>query len=147
MRAHGCSIAFRRAFVYKKRGRYMWIAYKDFIQRALCGPVSIKRGEQLEEAWGILFRKGLPVCLSTSQKAKEHFAVDIDGKGLKRGDITSHIAFGPSLTETQKAIIRSDPFFNRFIRDNPETILFTEEFFRAPMVDLYTVCRKLGVAL
>ena len=124
-----------------------WITHKTFDRLSLGGRMNIKRGERMEESRGVLFHNGYPVCLSTSQMSKEHFSPDGDGRGLERGDLTRHIAFGPSLTETQKAIIRSDPFFNRFIRDNPETILFTEEFFRAPMVDLYTVCRKLGVAL
>ena len=124
-----------------------WIAHKTFDRMALGGPMTIKRGEPLEEIHGILFADGRPVCLSTSQVAKEHFAPDGDGSGLERGDITRHIAFGPPLSEIQKNVIRSDPFFQRFFQDNPETILFSDAFFRASILDLYTICRKLGVSL
>lgn len=124
-----------------------WITHKTFDRMALGGPMTIKRGEDLEEIRGVLFRDGRPVCLAASQAAKEHFAPDGDGRGLERGDITRHIAFGPKLSELQKSIIRTDPFFRRFVKDNPETILFTDAFFRASMMDLYTICRKLGVRL
>lgn len=109
--------------------------------------MTITRGERLEEMRGVLFHDGRPVCLATSQAAKEHFAPDGDGRGLERGDITRYIAFGPSLSDLQKAIIRADPFFQRFVQDDPETILFSDAFFRASILDLYTICRKLGVSL
>ena len=124
-----------------------WIAHKTFDRPALGGPATIKRGERLEEIRGVLFQHGRPVCLATSQVAKEHFSPDGDGRGLERGDITRYIAFGPPLSDLQKAIIRADPFFQRFVRDNPETILFTDTFFQASILDLYTICRKLGVKL
>lgn len=124
-----------------------WITHKTFDRLALGGPMTIKRGELLEEIRGVLFQHGRPVCLAASQAAKEHFSPDGDGRGLERGDITRHIAFGPKLSELQKSIIRTDPFFQRFVQDNPETILFTDAFFRASMMDLYTICRKLGVRL
>ena len=124
-----------------------WITHKTFDRLALGGRMTIKRGELLEEIRGVLFRDGRPVCLATSQVAKEHFAPDRDGRGLERGDITRHIAYGPPLSDIQKSVIRTDPFFQRFVQDNPETILFTDDFFRASMMDLYTSCRKLGVRL
>ena len=124
-----------------------WIAHKTFDRMALGGPMTIKRGERLEEIRGVLFQHGRPVCLATSQAAKEHFSPDGDGRGLERGDITRYIAFGPPLSDLQKAIIRADPFFRRFVQDNPETILFTNAFFQASIIDLYTICRKLGVSL
>lgn len=124
-----------------------WIAHKTFDRLALGGPMTITRGERLDEMRGVLFHDGRPVCLSTSQVAKEHFSPDGDGRGLERGDITRYIAFGPPLSDLQKSIIRTDPFFRRFVQDNPETILFTDAFFRASMMDLYTSCRKLGVNL
>lgn len=124
-----------------------WITHKTFDRLALGGPMTIKRGELLEEIRGVLFRDGRPVCLATSQVAKEHFSPDGDGRGLERGDITRYIAFGPPLSDLQKAIIRADPFFQRFVQDNQETILFTDTFFQASILDLYTICRKLGVKL
>lgn len=109
--------------------------------------MTITRGERLEEMRGVLFHDGRPVCLAASQVAKEHFSPDGDGRGLERGDITRYIAFGPPLSDLQKAIIRADPFFQRFVQDDPETILFSDAFFRASILDLYTICRKLGVSL
>ena len=124
-----------------------WIAHKTFDRMALGGPMTITRGERLEEMRGVLFHDGRPVCLATSQVAKEHFSPDGDGRGLERGDITRHIAFGPKLSELQKSVIRTDAFFRRFVQDNPETILFTNAFFQASIIDLHTICRKLGVTL
>lgn len=124
-----------------------WITHKTFDRMALDGPMAINRGERLEEIRGVLFADGRPVCLATSQVAKEHFAPDGDGRGLERGDLTRHIAFGPPLSEIQKSVVRTDPFFSRFVQNNPETILFTDAFFRASILDLRTIYRKLGVSL
>ena len=57
-----------------------WIAHKTFDRMALGGPMTIKRGERLEEIRGVLFQHGRPVCLAASQAAKEHFAPDGDGQ-------------------------------------------------------------------
>ena len=124
-----------------------WITHKTFDRLSLGGRMNIKRGERMEEIRGVLFHNGYPVCLSTSQVAKEHFSPDGDGRGLERGDLTRHIAFGPPLSEIQKSVVRTDPFFSRFVQNNPETILFTDAFFRASILDLHTIFRKLGVSL
>lgn len=124
-----------------------WIVHKDFGRRTLSGYVSARRGDRVEEKDGAISLGNRLLCFAHSNFAKENMAPDYDGRGLERGDITSYLAFGPPLSEIQKSILRADPFFQRFVQDNPETILFTDDFFRASMMDLYTSCRKLGVNL
>lgn len=124
-----------------------WIVHKDFERRTLSGYVSARRGDRVEEKDGAIFLGNRLLCFAHSNFAKENMAPDYDGRGLERGDITSYLAFGPPLSEIQKSILRTDPSCSRFIDDNPETILFNDLFFQAPMLDLYTVCSKLGVKL
>ena len=122
-----------------------WIAHKPLARNTLGGYKNIKRGERLEEKGGMLFYKGSPVCFAHSQVAKEHFAPNQDGRGLERGDITRHVAFGPKLSDTQKAVLVSDSKCRQYLIPDERVVLFNDLFFRASMPELQAICSKLGV--
>lgn len=124
-----------------------WIVYKDFGRKTFSGYVSAKRGDLVDEKGGAIFLRNHLLCVARSEFSKKHMAPDYDGRGMERGDITSYLAFGPPLSRIQKTILRTDLSCRRFIEGNPEVILFNDSFFRAPMLDLYMICSKLGVRL
>ena len=122
-----------------------YIAHKPFCRKALGGEVNIKRGDVLQEKDGILFFMNIPVCLTTCQAAKEHFAVNHDGNGLRRGDLTYEIAFGKPLTEIQKSVVLSDQTIRKYLVDDCRVILFNDAFFHASMLELWSIAGKLGI--
>lgn len=122
-----------------------YIAHRPFCRKALGGEVNIKRGKTLQEKSGVLFYGGVPVCLSTCQAAKEHFAVNHDGNGLRRGDLTYEIAFAKPLTELQKSILLSNPAMRKYLVGDERVILFNDAFFHASMLELYGIAGKLGI--
>ena len=122
-----------------------YIVHHRFRGRGLAGEFNLPRGTKCEEQDGIISYKGRAICLNTSQIAKEHFAVNDDLCGLRRGDITHQIAFGAPLSELQKDITMTDPVVKRYIRNDRAAILFNNSFFHASVLDLFSVCGKLGV--
>lgn len=122
-----------------------WITHHEFDGKTLCGYKRFCRGHKLEEINGILFDGKFPVCFSNSQVSKEHFSKNSDGQGLKRGDITHYIAFGPKLTELQKSILTTDKFCKNFILNDEKVILFNNKFFLASILELYQICNKLSI--
>ena len=122
-----------------------YICHRPFCRIALGGEVNIKRGDTLHEKNGLLFWGNILVCLSTCQAAKEHFAINEDGNGLRRGDLTYEIAFRKPLSELQKSILVTDLSLRKYLIDDARVILFNDVFFHASMLELWSIARKLGI--
>lgn len=122
-----------------------YITHRPFQRNALGGEVNIKRGETLQEKDGLLFFHEIPVCTVSCQAAKEHFAVNNDGNGLRRGDLTYEIAFAKPLTELQKGILLSNPTMRKYLVNDDRVILFNDTFFHASMLELWSIAGKLGI--
>lgn len=122
-----------------------YIAHRPFHRKALGGEVNINRGETLQEKGGVLFYHGIPVCMVSCQAAKEHFSINNDGNGLRRGDLTYEIAFRKPLSELQKSILVTDLSLRKYLVDDDRVILFNDVFFHASMLELWSIARKLGI--
>ena len=84
---------------------------------------------------------GRPLCFIKSQTAHMYFAVNDDGDGLKRGEITYKLAFKPRetsegfrYTKAERAKIVEK--WSKYIRTDVEMLLFNHDFFCAPLSDL-----------
>ena len=121
-----------------------YVVHRRFKRKGIGGEFNLPHGTECEEVEGVICYQGRPVCLNTSQVAKEHFAVNDDGCGLRRGELTHSIAFGVPLTELQKNIARYTPSINRYIQDDSRVILFNDSFFHASILELLSVKTKLG---
>ena len=51
----------------------IYVCYKRFKGRAICGEVNIPYGEKLDEKSGTLYWRDKPVCMVTSENGWEHF--------------------------------------------------------------------------
>ena len=54
----------------------IYVCYKRFKGRAICGEVNIPYGEKLDEKSGTLYWRDKPVCMVTSENGWEHFRQD-----------------------------------------------------------------------
>jgi len=122
-----------------------YLFHRRFKRKGIGGEFNLPRGIKCEEVDGTICYQGRPICLNTSQVAKEHFAVNNDGCGLQRGDLTYAIAFGTPLTELQQNIARDTPSINRYIRDDCQTILFNDFYYHAPIMEQFLIKAKTGV--
>lgn len=121
-----------------------YVVHRRFKRKGIGGEFNLPHGTECEEVEGVICYQGRPICLNTSQVAKEHFAVNDDGRGLQRGELTHSIAFSVPLTELQKNIARDTPSINQYIQDDSRVILFNDSFFHASILELLSVKTKLG---
>ena len=68
-----------------------YVCFKRFKDNAICGKVNIPYSSILENDDGLLKFNGKPICFARSQNAHDYFAVNDDGRGLERGNLTSSI--------------------------------------------------------
>ena len=82
-----------------------------------------------------------PLAFVKSETAHKYFAIDDDGDGLKRGEITHKIAYsnrktseGYRYTSKEREVLCEK--WAKYIRQDVEMLLFNHEFFCAPLSDL-----------
>lgn len=130
----------------------MYIVHHRFHGKAICGLMNLPYGTPCESSGNMLFWQGQSVCATTSQNAKEHFAVNDDGHGLERGEITHRIAFEQfGLREQQSpgykerwAYVWGDEGLRQYKRpDIDDYWLWNDAFFHAPIEEL----RRIGKLL
>ncbi len=122
-----------------------YIAYRPLHRQVIGGEVNIKRGDILQNHDGIMFFNDTMVCIWNCQVSKEHFAVNTDKCGLLRGDLIYEIAFAKPLTNLQKDILLSSASLRRFLRNDTRVILFNDDFYTAPILELKSIAYRLGI--
>lgn len=131
-----------------------YITHTKFKGTSLDGKgVLISRGKKLERKDNILYFENHPICIYRSECAKMHFSKDDDKHGLERGDITHKIAYSDSRVEVngrvqrfsdKQAEILSSDKWSKFLRNDCDVILFSDEFFDADIEELKELQSELG---
>ncbi len=120
-------------------------------QAAYGGMIDVPPGTKFETIgeW-IATKDGKAICAVTSENAKRHFARNDDGCGLKRGELTYAIAFEPRRSEegfrfSDDEIEMLESRWSHFLDTEADTILFNDNFFRASMLELWTLASALNI--
>lgn len=96
----------------------------------------------------IVTTDGRPICFVKSITAHKFFAVDDDGMGLKRGELTNKIAFAPRKTDEGFRFTSAErekimEKWSKYIRKDVEMCLFNHDFFLAPIEDLEAMIQDI----
>lgn len=95
--------------------------------------ILIRRGGHLTRSGDLLYFSDEPVCVWRSLNAKQHFAVNHDGKGMKRGDLAFKLAYAPRgdgssrFSEDEQELLRSK--YAGYLKPLDDVILFNDSFF------------------
>lgn len=126
-------------YITTRRARFM----------AICGPVNIPWGTQVEAEDGILLLGLRLLCATTSQNARDFFARNDDGNGLERGRLSAAII--ARLSERGKEHqdrwnkVWADPLCQKYRnQDHVDHWLWNHEFFEAPLDDLRHIAEAVG---
>ena len=131
-----------------------YIVHHRFRDKSICGPVNLPYGTTCESSGNMIFWNGKPLCVVTSQNAKEHLAINEDGHGLERGEITHRIAFEQfGLREQQSPAYKErwvyvwgDESLRQYKRpDNDDYWLWNDAFFHAPIEELRRISKLLDL--
>lgn len=106
----------------------------------------------VEEKNGVLYHDNKPICVTRSLNGKKHFAINEDGQGLKRGELTYFIAYSNRQKEHSDGRVFhfSEEEIEMLVREYPQwikqttPILFSDNFFTAKVEDLQELADKLG---
>lgn len=93
------------------------------------------------------------ICVIGSEQYNKHIAPNYDNNGLERGKITYTIAYkdlknnieGQRFTNNQINIICSK--YQKFLIPDIPTILFNQNFFDAPIIELRTMAKDLNIKI
>lgn len=130
-----------------------YITHTKYKGKSITGEdVMLSRGKKLSRKGELLFFKDKPICIYRSEVARSHFAINDDGNGLIRGDLTHKIAYSANrvevdgwlqrFNEKQKDILCSDKW-SKFLNPEHDVIIFADCFFDADIEELKTLYKKL----
>ena len=132
-----------------------YITHRRFKKLSALGKqLNIPYGTELETTndCTIVTPKGEPVCYTTSENAKLHFARNNDGRGLERGKLTYAIAYakrgkgnGFRFSDSEIKMLKRD--WSHFLRQDVDTIIFNEDFFAADVDELQRLADALNIRI
>ena len=70
-----------------------YITIKRYKGNGIGDHFNLPYGTPIEEKGGVLYHDNKPICVARSLNGKQHFAINEDGQGLKRGELTHFIAY------------------------------------------------------
>ena len=138
---------------FKRMDKLSYVTHAKYTGKNMYGEKAmISRGKRLSREGDTLYYEGAPICVYRSEVARRHFAINYDGKGLVRGDLTHKIAYSDSrveingwnqrFNEKQKDILCSDKW-NKFLNPEHDVIIFTDEFFESGVEELKELYAEL----
>lgn len=130
-----------------------YITHRRFRKPSALGKqLNIPYGTELETKDNfIIAPEGEPICFTTSENAKLHFARNDDGRGLERGKLTYAIAYakrargGFRFSKGEIEMLERD--WSHFLRKDVDTILFNEDFFTADVEELQRLADALNIRI
>ena len=107
----------------------IYIVFKPFQGIAANGDeVDLPVGAQFQTIGNFIAKDNSAICRLGSLVANQHFALNDDGNGLQRGQLSHHIAYESSFSNAQIDFIREH--YPHFLKDS-DAILFNQDFFRS----------------
>lgn len=120
-------------------------------------PMNVRYGTEYETIGDfIATRSGRGICFTTSNIAHQYFAVNDDGRGLERGALTYAIAYGNRERKWPDGSVHRfdqaeaemlERSWGHWLRQDVDTILFNEEFFRAGPAELAKLAEALDIKI
>lgn len=121
--------------------RMKYITHRRFKDQAIFGYVNIPAMTECEEHHGMIFHKGKPICVITSENAHLYFAINEDGKGMERGaTVRSICSMLEKRDEDHQARwdkVWEDELCQKYKRpEHPDHWLWNHKFYNADLDDL-----------
>jgi len=125
-----------------------YIVHRRFKKKALCGNVNLPKFTKCELINNVIFHDGLPICALKSENAHKYFAVNEDGSGIERGELTYYIQTRLSKRDKNHDLrwnkIWNDKLCQRYKRiEHEDHWLWNHDFFEAPISDLQYIANLI----
>lgn len=118
-----------------------YIVCRRFKDKAICGNVNIASLTECVERSGMIYYGDKPLCLAGSENAHTYLAVNEDGNGIARGDltrkITNRLRIKDGFYQERWDRVWDDPVCQKYKRpEHPEHWLWNNAFYDASIDDL-----------
>lgn len=117
--------------------------------------ILIRRGHKLERKGELLYYDERPVCVHRSLVGKQHFAINDDGLGLERGNLTYAIAYSPRVRHsddgerqqrfTDAELETLNTKWVEYLKPNVDMLLFNDKFFELSPDVLKEIARDVNI--
>ena len=118
-------------------------------------PMNLPYGTEFETIGNFIATpEGRGICFTTSETAREYFAVNDDGRGLERGALTHAIAYSHRERKWPDERVRRfseaevemlGRSWSHWLRQDVNVILFNNDFFAAQPEDLRRLADALNI--
>ena len=118
-----------------------YIVHTRFRGKAICGDVNLPALTECECDGVVIKYNDKPICFVSSENAHQYFAIDEDGMGMERGNLTQEIqtilAKRDDAHQARWDKIWGNLGFHKYKRsDYDDYWLWNHDFFNAPIKDL-----------
>lgn len=118
-----------------------YIIYRRFKEKAICGDVNIAALTECTECGGMIYYDGSPLCLAGSENAHAYLAINDDGNGVVRGEltrkITNKLRIKDEFYQARWDRVWDDSLCQKYKRkEHPEHWLWNNAFYDASIDDL-----------
>ena len=118
-----------------------YIVHKRFKAQTLSGMVNLPALTLCSCIDNVIYHSDNPLCFATSENAHQFFAINDDGNGMERGNLTQSIqkslAKRNAKHQTRWDRMWEDKLCQKYKRtDHADYWLWNHEFFNAPIKDL-----------
>lgn len=126
-----------------------YIVHSRFNGHAICGDVDLPENTKCECVEGMILYHGNPICVVFSENSHRHFAINNDGKGKQRGDLTKRIVRCLASTDEnyQKRwdLIWDDIICQKYKdKMHGDYWLWNHAFYKAKIEDLQHIAELIG---
>lgn len=120
--------------------------------------LTIEKGAVLDRVGSILYYNGEPICVHRSLVGKQHFAVNDDGLGLERGELTYQLAYAPRLRRggvtgdvqqrfTDEELKTLSTQWSEYLKPDIDMLLFNDMFFEESPAVLRQIAESVHIYL
>lgn len=115
----------------------MYVVYKRFKTKAICGDVNIPSQTEIEQIGSYLFHQGKALCVATSENAHTYFMRNDDGNGMERGALIERIKKALQKDRSKWEKVWNDKVCQKYRRaEHADHWLWNHDFYNANIDDL-----------
>lgn len=125
-----------------------YVVHSRFKKKAIGGYVNLPKYTKCEVIQNIIVHDGMPICAIESENSHQYFALNEDGKGIERGELTQYIQKRLAKNDKNHQLrwdrVWDDKLCQKYKREEHRDYwLWNNDFFKASISDLQYIANLI----